>query len=140
MKRFVIIFICIIALTLAGCGKKIDPTPVSRQVVTKLSTTVSGNGTALCWSFSDSAMQVKSVKILRSAFTTTFSRCDDCPKIFVVVKSFTTDELDRAKQANDSWCYRDGDVKKGVLYSYKISLCDEKGNCHTPTTMTEIKY
>ncbi|MEI7590775.1 MAG: hypothetical protein WCJ49_05635 [Deltaproteobacteria bacterium] len=142
MKRIVALLLLplVVILFVTACGKKVDPRPKVRQVAMNLSTTYAGNETALCWSYTDTTMNIDTVTIMRSAFRTEFSQCADCPKNFVVVKTFKKADLALAKQATNGWCYHDSDVKHGFLYTYKLSLCDEKGNCITPATTTEIKY
>lgn len=119
-----------LSLIWVGCGKKVDPVPpqVRLPLIADLGVRSLPEGIVLGWSLTDPADGI-GFKILRSVTREGSEACPGCPREHhpFVTLSLADDRLKR--EGGKSFRYVDADVGIGGFYSYRIAVCNRRGNC-----------
>ncbi len=116
-----VIFIC---LLVAACGVKAPPLPpdyTPPPAATDLGYALEANGSVvLSWSLSGKerakGTKVQGARVYRSKDSLENPACEDCPRIFSLVKDLPLEQ--------DNMFYREP-LQKGFRYYYKIVIYDE---------------
>jgi hypothetical protein len=114
-----------------GCGKKVDPVPpqIRLPIIADLGTKSLPEGIALGWSLMDPADGSGGFKIFRSVTGEGSRACPGCPQEYhpFVTVPLSDDRLKR--EGEKGFRYVDADVRIGGFYSYRIAVCNRRGNC-----------
>jgi hypothetical protein len=137
-----LIFIFIVFMT--GCGLKGNPVPYAvladnKPVVRNLEIVQTENSTILKWNFQDKDRLIKYIGIERSEVGTPGNECKDCPRTFEKISQIMIAETTPADKEQNVFNYIDKKVVKGKIYTYRLMLCEDNGNCSEGATV-EINY
>ena len=125
-----VVMVTAIGILLSGCGVKAPPVPpdyTPPPAVTNLGYTLESDGSVmLSWGLSgperDKGAKVQGARIYRSKDSLDNPACENCPRIFSMVKDLPLEQ--------GSMLYREP-LQKGFRYFYKIVIYDE-GNLESP--------
>jgi len=144
-SRWVVLFLLVAACsaaTLPGCGKKGDPVPPRvflPPAVTDLKAVIDGDAVVLAWTMPDVDLHTAKVVVLRSELKVAGESCPGCPRQFVKIAQLYYGDRNLLKEEGKRVRYRDSALKSGRLYSYKVVICDDRGNCSAESNMAEMK-
>ena len=130
----------VFALFIAGCGLKANPVPqasvgASHQAQQKLTVSADGNAVLLVWQLQNQS-GTRYMNIERSKLGSAGNICRDCPRTFERMGRLPVED---AKKMNQAYRFVDLLAQKGSLYSYRLKLCDEAGECRESQTV-EIDF
>jgi hypothetical protein len=144
-SRWVVLFLLVAvcsATALLGCGKKGDPVPPRVFLpppVTDLKAVIEEGAVVLAWTMPDVDIQTAKVVIMRSELKVAGESCPGCPRQFAKTAELYYGDRNLLKEEEKKVRYRDSDIKGGRLYSYKVVICDDRGNCGNESNMAEMK-
>lgn len=137
MKKVRTIYSNIILLLLiacVSCGLKSNPVPYpvlpDRKPVVKNMEVFSIEDTiSLKWNFQDKDRLIKYIGIERSEVGTPGNECKDCPRTFERIGEVSVKgELSTDKEQT-VLNFVDKKVVRGKIYTYRLMLCPDNGNC-----------
>lgn len=143
IQSILIAVIFLLALNSAGCGKKGDPVypgAVYPETVSDLTVSVKEQVMEICWNVSDEDTTIKRIRILRSETKLDGNFCSDCPRNYSILTELSPKDPMVFRKADGSFCYRDSHIRKGFLYSYRVSVCTSSGVCSEESDRAELKY
>jgi len=126
-----------------------------------LSSVVTGNEIKICWAYIDSKIKITRVQLSRKASPVTKTEreeklvmlsssltpastnigkteSNENDNSFVIINEFKREELEAMEKSGRRLCYIDANTPKGVLYTYKLVVYDDRGNRYVPTAMTQV--
>ncbi|MDD4240881.1 MAG: hypothetical protein PHG54_05580 [Smithellaceae bacterium] len=124
-----IIFCFIMALVLAGCGLKANPSPAPSAATVppaapKPAAAIEDNAVVLTWRMPDTSGDIRYVGVEKSSLGDTDKICRNCPRAYKNIG-----RLPAQGSAKDVCRFADAQVEKGKVYSYRLKLCDASGVC-----------
>ena len=134
-----VIFLFLLA---AGCGEKGDPIPprlILPPPVADLAAIPVPGGIRLSWTMPGPEFGIGKIRILRSELLVAGESCPGCPREFILIAEPSPGDLQKVRGSTRSY-YLDDRVKGGMLYTYKVVLCDTSGYCGPESNMAEWKY
>ncbi len=129
--RWVVAGLSISIICVAGCGKKGDPIPprvLLPAAITDLSAVSSAEGIVLRWSMPFPQDGIGGFRILRSD-TEAAEACPGCPQDHRTLVQLTKADGRLQREGNKGIRYFDADVRAGRFYSYRVAICDARGDC-----------
>ncbi len=114
-------------MILAGCGLKGDPVPPMRvtsdaQGVLEISAKAVSKSVMLSWRFQNADGRISHIDIEKSELGTRGNLCPECPRTFDKIGQLTVEK-------EPQYQFADSDVEAGIVYSYRLKLCDDTGAC-----------
>jgi len=143
--RGIILVAVILALvfSVTGCGKKGDlvyPKVVYPDAVSDLTVNLKGEGIELGWNIPDKSGKIKRIKILKSEIRLDGDFCATCPRTFSLMDEFSSKDPLLSKRGDSEMGYRDREIRKGFLYSYRVLLCTSSDVCSEESNIAELRY
>lgn len=131
--------VIVVGILLANCGVKAPPVPpdyTPPPAITDLGYTLEANGSVLLsWSLSGKerpkGAKVRGARVYRSKDSLEKPACEDCPRIFSVVKDLPLEQ--------NNMFYREP-LQKGFRYYYKIVLYDETNQESEGSKVVTFEY
>lgn len=133
----------LLAVTIAGCGKKGDPTAMGTKPepkVSELRAFRSDNGFHVQWPVREGQGGDTLFRLEKSALDPEGGECPGCPRKFETVVEMKADSKTCGTGRNRQCRYEDNDAKSGSLYIYKLYACDRSGRCENVATSPEVKF
>jgi hypothetical protein len=124
-----------------GCGVKGNPVPsgvVLPPAVKDLRVHRAPEGAELAWTMPAAGTEASRAMIYRSDLLIAEENCPGCPREYVLIAEPGSRDLIKEKGSKNA-VYTDSRVREGVLYTYKIKLCDLSGYCGPESNQAEIK-
>lgn len=141
------IILCVLVVVLmfvvTGCGKKGDPVypgVVYPAAVSDLSVELRDGGIELAWNFPGKGRDIARVRILKSEVALDGNFCATCPRSFSLMDEFSPADPLLSKRREGSMGYRDGEIRKGFLYSYRVQVCASPDVCSEESNVAEVRY
>lgn len=125
----------------SGCGVKGNPVPaglVLPPAVKDLSIHRTPQGVELEWTIPAGGAKAVKAKIYRSELSIAEEDCPGCPRKYLLIAEPELRGLMKDGGSRRA-AYADGRTREGVLYTYKINLCDSSGHCGPESNKAEIK-
>jgi hypothetical protein len=129
--RWVFVGLWIGIIFVAGCGKKGDPIPPRVQLpaaIADLGAASLADGIVLRWSVPVPLERIGSFRILRSD-TEAAKACPTCPQDHRMLVQLPVADSRLQRDGEKGIRYFDADVRPGRFYSYRVVVCDPRGNC-----------
>jgi hypothetical protein len=119
-------------LLVAGCGKKGDPIIASQlrlpAAIGDLRAVSSAEGMILRWQAPFPLDPAGSFRILRSE-TKAAEACPGCPQDYRTLVQLPLGDGRLQRDGEKGIRYFDGSVRAGYFYSYRVTLCNSRGDC-----------
>jgi hypothetical protein len=136
--------IVVLLIILTGCGFKSNPVPFpampgSKPVIENMEALSIGETVVLKWNLQDKSGLVKIIGIERSQAGTPGNECKDCPRTFARIGQVPVKVEGAADKEQKALSFTDANAVKGNIYSYRLMLCEENGNCSEAST-AEINF
>jgi hypothetical protein len=114
-------------MILAGCGLKGDPVPPMRvtsdaQGVLEISAKAVSKSVMLSWRFQNADGRISHIDIEKSELGTRGNLCPECPRTFEKIGQVPV-------QKQPQYQFTDSEVDPGIVYSYRLKLCNGAGVC-----------
>lgn len=135
----VIFFLTVFCLS---CGKKADPRcpHIScSAAISDLSASPDDHGVRLTWSLPGKDIDIDHISIFRSELDIDGGGCPGCPRKYSLIAKLSPGDPKLMREGEKRIMYHDTDVKRGNLYSYKVSICILSGVCSAESNVAEIK-
>ncbi len=129
------------AALIQGCGLKADPAPYRIQPlkpVTDVRLQQEEGGVLIRWMVQEQPRPMIRFKIYKSEFGSDGQRCPGCPPDEVLIADVAIGEAKMVRVELNIFAYRDGDIKHGRLYRYRVIGCDRTGSCSEPSVPATI--
>ena len=129
-RLFLFILMVCVLFSISGCGKKGDPvfkTAVHPEAVSDLSATGDTEGIVLSWTFSKGGRA--SFRILRNEIEVGGEECPSCPRVWELVEETKAGEGSLVSLEDGRYSYRDGSVRSGYSYAYRVVACYPRNLC-----------
>jgi hypothetical protein len=131
----------VLALLLTGCGLKANPVPpvpalAQKPSEQKFQVSAEGNMVVLTWRLQNPGGTISHMNIEKSQLGSAGNICKDCPRTFEKIGQL---QVLNAKNEKNEYRFADLLVQKGKIYSYRLKLCDESGDCRESQTV-EIDF
>jgi hypothetical protein len=141
-KNSVIVIAMVIVFT--GCGFKGNPAPYpalpDRKPVTKnMEAFSTREAVVLKWNFQDKDGLISYIGVEKSEFGTPGNECKNCPRTFTRIGQIAVKAGMPADKEQRALTFTDTDVVREKIYSYRLMLCEENGNCSEASTV-EINF
>jgi len=141
----VILYALILALVFSfmGCGKKGDPIypqVVYPDAVSDLGVTLRDGGMDLAWNLPTEGGDSAYVRVFKSEVPLDGTFCATCPRTFTLINEFSSEDPILSKREGGTMGYRDGEIRKGFLYSYRVQLCTSPDVCSEESNVAEARY
>jgi hypothetical protein len=123
-----------------GCGLKADPAPQRIQPLKSLTDVTlqeDTGGIFIRWKATEQPRPMTRFKLFRSEFGTDGGSCPGCPPDEARIADLAIGEAKLVRVDAASFGYRDGDVRPGRLYRYRVTGCDRSGFCSEPSAPVE---
>jgi hypothetical protein len=130
------------ALLFCGCGKKGDPkysVVDYHEVISDLNVSEDGERAVLNFTISEGA-DIDRVKIYRSEIGLDSGDCPECPREYREIADLSLSDPTLEKKKDGGFMYSDYDIKRGFLYSYRISACGHSGMCGNRSNAVDFIY
>jgi hypothetical protein len=136
------ILLLLIILT-AGCGLKGNPVSSStmtggKPVIRKMEAVSAADAVVLKWDFRNNDGSIQYIYIERSENGTPGNECSDCPRRFERTGQITIEGISPADKET-TFSFADKKAVKGKIYTYRLQLCANNGNC-SDSAPVEINY
>ena len=134
-----ILIVMVVGVLLANCGVKAPPVPpdyIPPPAITDLGYELEENGSVLLsWSLTGKerpkGAKVRGARVYRSKDSLENPACENCPRIFKVVKDLPLEQY--------NMFYREP-LQKGFRYYYKIVIYDETNQESADSNVVTLEY
>jgi len=141
--RCALVGLCIGILFVPGCGKKGDPIiPAQLRLpaaIGDLSAVSSPAGMILRWQAPFPLDQAGGFRILRSD-TKAAEACPGCPQDYRILVQLPLGDGRLQRDGEKGIRYFDGSVRAGYFYSYRVTLCNTRGDCGEASNAAQGVY
>jgi hypothetical protein len=141
--RWVLAGLWIGILFVPGCGKKGDPIiPAQLRLpaaISDLSAVPSAEGMVLRWQAPFPVVPAGSFRILRSD-TKAAEACPGCPQDYRTLVQLPLGDGRLQRDGERGIRYFDGSVRAGYFYSYRVTLCNPRGDCAEASNAAQGVY
>lgn len=123
-------------MLLAGCGLKGDPVLPMRvatdaRAVEEFFAKAAGGSVMLSWRIQNADGRISHIDIEKSELGSRGNICKDCPRTFDKIGQLPVEQ-------QPQYQFTDSDVEAGIVYSYRLRLCDDAGACRE-SSVVEIE-
>jgi hypothetical protein len=123
-----------LVIIVSGCGLKGNPVPYptfqdKRQLVKNIEALSENEAIILKWNFQDSAGLISYIGIERSEAGSPGNECKDCPRTFTRIGQVSVKSTKLDDKELRTLSFIDKNVTKGKIYTYRLMLCEDNGNC-----------
>lgn len=136
--RKVAVILLVLCCVIAACGRKAPPVPPHLVIprVNDLKAVASASHIVLNWTAPDQKSDVARTRVLKSALQVEKGDCPGCPRSYQVLAELHPADIKPEKGVAK---FTDYNVKNGLLYTYKIVLCDSAGLCGDESNTAEMR-
>jgi hypothetical protein len=129
-----------LVIILTGCGFKGNPAPYSaltdrKPLIKNMEAIFKDGAVVLKWNFQDKYGLINYIGIERSEFGTLGNECKNCPRTFARIGQIVVKVGTPADKEQKALNFTDTDIVKEKIYSYRLMLCEENGNCSQASTI-----
>ncbi|MFA4916431.1 MAG: hypothetical protein WC560_07155 [Syntrophales bacterium] len=138
---FATIVIFLFPVIFCGCGKKGDPLPyhvVMPKAISNLEVQHGEGGAVLRWSKEGDA-NLAGFKITRNETEISSRICLDCPREYTLIADLSLGDPKLTRKEKGIFSYLDSTVRPGMMYAYRVIVCNTSGACSDPSNIAEIK-
>jgi hypothetical protein len=138
------IFIMALVIMLISCGFKGNPAPYPalpdrKPVIKNMEALSLEKAVVLKWNFQDKYGLINFIGVERSELGTPGNECKNCPRTFARIGQIAVKAGVPADKEQKALSFTDTDVVKEKIYSYRLMLCEENGNCSEAASV-EINF
>jgi len=133
----------VLVFSVMSCGKKGDPIyprVVYPDAVSDLGVTLRDGGMELAWTLPTEGGEIARVRIFKSEVSLGGTFCATCPRTYTLAGEFSYADPILSKQGDGTMGYRDGEIRTGHLYSYRVQLCTSPDVCSEESNVAEARY
>lgn len=121
---------------LQGCGLKSDPVPRRIQALNSLTDIrlqQETDAVFIRWMVPEQPRAMERFRIMRDETGADGASCPGCPPDEVRIADLIPGEANLIRVEAGVFGYRDGDIRPGRVYRYRVTGCDRSGSCSAPS-------